>query len=215
VEVNGLFHSGEFDRWAADYDAEVGRGQGFPFEGYDSVLQRVFERAQVEPRLTVLELGCGTGNLTARFVQAGCRVWGSDFSAEMLKMARRKIAGAHFFQHELGKPLPADVPQRYARIVSTYVFHHFDPAGKIALLNALRAHLEPGGWIVIGDIAFIMERRAGRQNKPLARHGMKKNTGWLRRTCQPCAPPAFRPNSSLFRFVRGCFGFNPNRLKFG
>lgn len=209
MEVNGLFHSGEFDRWAADYDAEVGRGQGFPFEGYDSVLQRVFERAQVEPRLTVLELGCGTGNLTARFVQAGCRVWGSDFSAEMLKMARRKIAGAHFFQHELGKPLPADVPQRYARIVSTYVFHHFDPAGKIALLNALRTHLEPGGWIVIGDIAFI-NGEARRQAKQTAGEAWDEEEYWLVEEDLPALRAAgFQAEFEPVSFCAGVFLIKP------
>lgn len=204
-----MFHSGEFDRWAADYDAEVGRGQGFPFEGYDSVLQRVFERARVEPRLTVLELGCGTGNLTARFVQAGCRVWGSDFSAEMLKMARRKIAGARFFQHELGKPLPADVPQRYARIVSTYVFHHFDPAGKIALLNALRAHLEPGGWIVIGDIAFI-NGEARRQTKQTAGEAWDEEEYWLVEDDLPALRAAgFQAEFEPVSFCAGVFLIKP------
>lgn len=178
MEVNGSFPAGEFDRWAADYDAEVGRGQGFPFEGYERVLQRVFEMALAKPHLTVLELGCGTGNLTARFVQASCRVWGSDFSAEMLKIARRKITGANFFQHELGNPLPGDVPQRYARIVSTYVFHHFDQTGKINLLTALRAHLEPGGWIVIGDIAFA-SAGARQQAKQAAGEAWDEEEYWL------------------------------------
>ncbi len=154
MAVSGLFPSAEFDDWAKDYDAEVFGGQGFPFEGYAAVLERVFEWAAVQPGLSVLDLGCGTGNLTMRFVQAGCRVWGSDYSAEMLRIARRKAPGAFFFQHELGHPLPVEVPQHYARIVSTYVFHHFDQRGKIALLNSLCAHLEPGGWMVIGDIAF-------------------------------------------------------------
>lgn len=209
MEVNGLFPAGEFDRWAADYDAEVGRGQGFPFEGYERVLQRVFERALAKPHLTVLELGCGTGNLTARFVQAGCRVWGSDFSAEMLKIARRKITGAHFFQHELGKPLPGDVPQRYARIVSTYVFHHFDQTAKIQLLTALRAHLEPGGWIVIGDIAFA-SAEARQQAKQAAGEAWDEEEYWLVEDDLPALRAAgFQAEFEPVSFCAGVFLIHP------
>ena len=42
----------------------------------------------------VLELGCGTGNLTMQFLEAGCDVVGVDMSAEMLAELRRKAAGA-------------------------------------------------------------------------------------------------------------------------
>lgn len=209
MEVNGLFPSEEFDRWAADYDAEVGRGQGFPFEGYERVLQRVFERAQVEPRLTVLELGCGTGNLTARFVRAGCCVWASDFSAEMLKIARRKIAGARFFQHDLLQPLPAGVPQRYARIVSTYVFHHFDLGGKIALLSALRAHLEPGGWLVIGDIAFV-NSEARWQAKQAVGEAWDEEEYWLVEDDLPALTAAgFQAEFEPVSFCAGVFLIQP------
>ncbi len=209
MAINGLIPSAEFDRWAADYDAEVGRGQGFPFEGYTAVLERVFQRAGVQPGLSVLDLGCGTGNLTARFVEAGCRVWACDFSAEMLRIARRKVGTARFFQQDVGKPLSADVPQRYGRIVSAYVFHHFDQTGKIALLTALRGHLEPGGWMAIGDIAFG-DAAARQQAKQAAGEAWDEEHYWLVEDDLPALRASgFRAEFEAVSFCAGVFLIQP------
>ncbi len=209
MAVNGLFPAEEFDRWAADYDAEVAGAQGFPFEGYAAVLERVFERALARPGMSVLDLGCGTGNLTVRFAQAGCRVWGSDFSAEMLQIARRKVPQAHFFQHQLGTPLPADVPQRYARIVSAYVFHHFDQPGKIALLRMLSSHLEAGGRLVIGDIAFT-DAAALRQAKQAAGEAWDDEHYWLAEDDLPALRAAgFQVSFEPLSFCAGVFLIQP------
>ncbi len=209
MAVSGLFPSAEFDRWAKEYDAEVGRGQGFPFEGYEKVLERVLQRAAVLPGQRVLDLGCGTGNLTARLVQAGCQVWGSDFSAEMLEVARRKVGAAHFFHHELGKPLPAHVPQCYARIVSTYVFHHFNQNDKIALLTVLSAHLEAGGRIVIGDIAFA-DAAARQQTRQAAGEEWDEEYYWLVEDDLPALRAAgFRVEFEPVSFCAGVFLIQP------
>ena len=46
-------------------------------------------------------------------------------------------------------------PQDFDAIVSGYAFHHFDLPTKINLLSRLATdYLNPGGRIVIGDIAF-------------------------------------------------------------
>ena len=67
-----------------------GRG-GFPFDGYEEVLDRVAAAAHARPGMAVLDLGIGTGNLAARLVAQGCTVWGIDFSTEMLKRAHGKL----------------------------------------------------------------------------------------------------------------------------
>lgn len=209
MAVSGLLSSAEFDRWAESYDGEVSRGQGFPFEGYAAVLERVVERAAVQPGQRVLDLGCGTGNLTAQFVRAGCRVWGSDFSAAMLKIARRKVPQAHFFEHELGNPLPADVPQTYGRIVSAYVFHHFDQTAKIALLTALCGHLESGGWLVIGDLAFP-DAAARRRASESAGEAWDEEPYWLVEDDLPALRAAgFQAEFEPLSFCAGLFVIQP------
>ena len=145
----------QFDRWAATYDADVAGGVGFPFAGYDRVLARVIELADLAPGMAVLELGPGTGNLTAQLVERGAAVWALDFSAEMLARARARVPAAHLAQAHLLGDFPADFHRPFDRVVSTYTFHEFPLPDKLALLRRLFAdHLCAGGMVVIGDIGF-------------------------------------------------------------
>ena len=145
-----------FDDWAEDYDHSVTLNEGtFPFDGYDKVLDTVVGLADVEPDLRVLDLGIGTGNLAARFLRQGCDVWGLDFSPEMIDRAREKLPQVHLVQANLLGKWPTELRLPFDRIVSAYVFHEFDLAAKMALLQRLaRSYLAKGGSIAIGDIAF-------------------------------------------------------------
>ena len=141
--------------WAEHYDASVGSQDGFPFAGYECVLQRIVQLADVQPGATVLDLGTGTGNLARRFVALGCAVWATDFSAAMLAQARSKVPQATFVRADLREEWPRALQQRFDRIVSGYVLHEFDLDTKVGLLDRWATdHLTPGGRIVVGDVAF-------------------------------------------------------------
>jgi putative AdoMet-dependent methyltransferase len=144
-----------FDRWAAHYDETVRSSDEFPFAGYDATLDRVTAAASAERGHRVLDLGIGTGNLAKRFASLGCEVWGIDISTEMLTIAEARIPGAHLTRGDIAAGWPSDFPERFERIVSAYVFHHFDLDAKVELLTQLvRGHCSPGGRVVVGDIAF-------------------------------------------------------------
>lgn len=150
------FHPEEFDDWAAGYDESASTDRGFPFDGYSQVLQTIVDLAAAQPGHSVLDLGIGTGNLALPFAARGCAVWGLDFSANMLALARRKLPHAVLGQVDLRAAWPPAFQRRFDRIVSGYTFHHFPLAEKAALVQRLLDdHLSPGGRIVIGDIAFL------------------------------------------------------------
>lgn len=145
----------EFDDWAAGYDESTVTETGYPFDGYTRVLQTVVDLAAAQPGQAVLDLGIGTGNLALLFAECGCAIWGVDFSAKMLAIARQKLPNATFAQADLRDAYPPAFQRRYDRIVSGYTFHHFPLDEKVALVQRLiRDHLAPAGCIVIADIAF-------------------------------------------------------------
>ena len=105
-ETAVLSQSG-FDLWADGYDKSVGVSEEenrYPFAGYKSVLGTIFQTVMEKPNATVLDLGFGTGTLTAKLYENGCTVYGQDFSARMLELAAQKMPNAHLYP----EPIPAE-----------------------------------------------------------------------------------------------------------
>lgn len=149
------FTPDEFDCWAAGYDQETSLAQGYPFEGYHQVLGRVVDLCQPRTGQHVLDLGCGTGNLAARFLPFGCRVTGIDFSEQMIAIARQKFPTLQLQVQDVRSVLGGHLVPAFDTIVSAYVFHHFPLDQKLAIIQRLLTqHLKPGGHLVIADLIF-------------------------------------------------------------
>lgn len=164
------FPPSEFDLWAGQYDRDVDE-LGFPFTGYRRVLSEVVRLADARAGMSILDLGTGTGNLAEMFASSGCELWCTDFSQKMIELARKKLPGARYFLHDLRRPFPAPLLRRFDRIVSAYVFHHFELPEKVAILGQLlQERLEPGGQVLIADVSF-----ATRQALDAARQAAGEN----------------------------------------
>ena len=147
-----------FDLWADGYDKSVGLSDEqntYPFAGYKAVLGSIYQRIMEKPNAIVLDIGFGTGTLTAKLYENGCTIYGQDFSARMIELAYEKMPNAHLYQGDftqgLAEPLQA---QNYHFIVATYSLHHLTDEQKVSFLRVLRDHLNPGGQVLIGDVAF-------------------------------------------------------------
>ena len=152
------FPASDFGPWAESYDRDVLTYADFPFAGYEQVLEKVITLADTRPGMDVLDLGTGTGNLALRFAELGCNLWCTDFSQPMLEKARLKLPQAHFVLHDLRAPWPVDLDRRFDRIVSGYVFHHFELAKKVRLCRELvLQHLTLNGLLVIADLSFLSQ----------------------------------------------------------
>jgi cyclopropane fatty-acyl-phospholipid synthase-like methyltransferase len=146
-----------YNDWADHYDQNLVTGTApVSFEGYEAVLTETVGLARATPGMRVLDLGTGTGNLAARFITAGCEVWGMDYSDKMLAVAREKLPRLHTVLADLrDESWPEIHPLRFDRIVSAYAFHDFDLAFKMGLLKRLTGqYLAQGGRVVIADIAY-------------------------------------------------------------
>jgi len=134
-----------FDLWSRFYDAPLVQRITYrpPQDAVLAELRRVDSRA-------VLDMGCGTGLLTARIrdVQRPARIVGCDFSRGMLgEAARRDPDLAWVRGNALQLPF-AD--GRFDAVVSTEAFHWF-PDPERALGEFFRV-LVPGGRLMI---AFV------------------------------------------------------------
>ena len=119
------------------------------------MLGEIFNRILAGTGRNVLDLGLGTGTLTAKLYEHGCTIWGQDFSKRMLEIAQAKMPDAHLYQGDFSRGLvEALAAQKYDCIVATYTLHHLTDPEKVDFLRTLLFKLRPGGRIYIGDVAF-------------------------------------------------------------
>lgn len=153
-----MLDSKGFDLWADGYDKAVGISDEeykYPFAGYKKVLSTIFQTVMEKPDAVVLDIGFGTGSLTAKLYEHGCVIYGQDFSSKMIELASAKMPHAHLYQGDFTKGLAEPLKCRtYDYIVATYSLHHLtDDLKKIFLIDLL-GRLNQNGKILIGDVAF-------------------------------------------------------------
>ena len=151
-----------FDLWADGYDRAVGvsdEENAYPFAGYKEILGRIYQIIMEKPGATVLDIGFGTGTLTAKLYENGCIIYGQDFSSRMIELASAKMPEAHLFQGDIINGLVTPLLlQRYDFIVATYCLHHLTDEQKKVFLRLMLDQLNENGRILIGDVAFRTRR---------------------------------------------------------
>lgn len=93
----------------------------------------------------VIDLGCGTGDLTEKLSEKGYRVTGFDPSIEMLSEARRRHPGLDFREggaEDFTPDAPADA------VFSNAVMHWIDAGRQQAALNHIASQIKAGGSFV-------------------------------------------------------------------
>ncbi|MCH5352653.1 MAG: class I SAM-dependent methyltransferase [Acutalibacter sp.] len=157
-----MLSSKGFDLWANGYDKSVGLSDEdgtYPFAGYRDILNEIYNRVLSLPGKTVLDIGFGTGTLTAKLYEQGCHIFGQDFSPEMLRLAQEKIPEAHLYLGDFSQGLAEELKQnRYDAVIATYSLHHLTDPQKVDFLKELWPLLNEGGCICIGDVAFQTRR---------------------------------------------------------
>jgi len=127
---------GSFDELADDY-------QRFRIGYADEIYDLLREHA-VGAGSRVLDLGCGTGLVSARLVAAGCIVTGVDPSEAMLAHARSRVPGATFVLASAEK-LPFDADS-FDAATCAQAFHWFDQR---RALEELQRVVRPGGTLAV------------------------------------------------------------------
>jgi ubiquinone/menaquinone biosynthesis C-methylase UbiE len=142
---------------ATAYDA-VNAAIFLPCGGSGRLRQRLVDDLEVRPGHRVLELGCGTGQVTTRLLAAGSDVVAIDQMPAMLTRARRRAPAATFVE---GDALEEDVGGDYDRVVLSFVLHNFDADDRIRLLRRSAAALSATGRIGVLEWALPPGRARG------------------------------------------------------
>ncbi|HVC95991.1 MAG TPA: class I SAM-dependent methyltransferase [Pirellulales bacterium] len=95
------------------------------------------------PGETIVDLGCGTGQLTARIAESGAKVLGLDASPAMIEQARRNHPSLAF---ELADATRFHFPAPCDAVFSNAALHWVKPPE--AAVERIEAALRPGGRFV-------------------------------------------------------------------
>ncbi len=144
--------SGRLIRWAHWYDAfthvlSLGR--------IKHLRQQFLDFAQLRPSMSVLDVGCGTGELTlmAKTRVGHGRVVGIDAAPEMIAYARNKAAQAQIAVDIQLQPVErlAFPDSSFDVVLSSLMMHHLPDSLKSQALSEIRRVLKHKGALVIMD----------------------------------------------------------------
>lgn len=119
------------------------------------MIDAVVEEARPERGMAVLDMGCGSGQLTLPLARRVAHVVAVDVSAAMIQLLLTGAAREGLGNVE-GRVAPLEAldlpPSSFDLVVSNYALHHLADEDKVRLLRAVREWLRPGGRLVVGDL---------------------------------------------------------------
>lgn len=125
--------------------------------GLRKVTAAVCDAAGLVPDAQVVDLGCGTGQLSLPLAMRGAHVLAVDVSSAMVRHMQSEARRAGVTRLE-GLAMPIEelvLPQESVDlIVSSYALHHLRDADKARLVSAAFGWLRPGGRLVVADMMF-------------------------------------------------------------
>jgi ubiquinone/menaquinone biosynthesis C-methylase UbiE len=140
-----------FDEVAAEYDRNR---PAYPGELVDQACQ-VAGIGDGDP---VLEIGCGTGQLTRGLAARGLRVTALEPGANLMALARQNLAGAGTIEFMNARFEDASLPHEHFRAVfSASALHWVDP--KVGWLKIADV-LVPGGTLALIQYFGLEEQRS-------------------------------------------------------
>ena len=112
------------------------------------------EAAAPKPGARVLEIGCGTGAITARLVDRGASVTALDQNPEMLEQARARLAdasGAVTWIERTASEIDALPEAGFDAAVAGLCLSEMSAVERAYVLRGLARCLRPGGVLAVAD----------------------------------------------------------------
>jgi ubiquinone/menaquinone biosynthesis C-methylase UbiE len=166
-----------FDGVANRYQASR---RGYPPE----IVQFIIDTARLGPGSTVLEVGCGTGQLTGQLAAHGLAVTAIDIGAGMITAARRSLSESPvWFQVVSFEEL--DAPDAsFDLVISATAFHWVDPEVKFAKPAWL---LKADGWLALLSTEERYDDPLGSDLREMWVAASEHSEVWARQRTPPAA----------------------------
>ena len=97
--------------------------------------------------MKVLDVGCGTGIHLARYLKAGCQVYGIDPSEAMLEVAEARLGVAAQLHHGSATEMPYEDGQ-FDLAMCMLALHEMDADIRTKVASEMKRVMSPGGRIL-------------------------------------------------------------------
>lgn len=135
-----LMQDAPYEQWVFFFDDTMNRINGKNQPGNDTI-----------PRLSLADLGCGTGTLSVKFFEKGHKVIGVDLSEEMLAQAQAKLEHPTPFLRFLQQDVRSlHLPEKVDGAVSFCDSFNYllEEADLLQAFRAVRSQIKPQGFFL-------------------------------------------------------------------
>src|SRR5665647_16201 len=139
-----------FQEWANEYDATLGK-----LKRHHKLLDLVVKVSGIQKNDRILDIGCGTGLLSLKFLaKTDCTIMAIDSSSQMLRIFEEKIEKCHLAKKIHCAQKSAEemdfTPGQFDIIAATVSLHHV--RYKEPVIKNVYDSLKGGGRFVLGEI---------------------------------------------------------------
>ena len=118
------------------------------FRGSEDEIRHRMDRylPDLQPKGSVLDLGCGRGELLLLLREAGVEATGVEGDPALAEAARRR--GLEIVEGDVLEVLKDQEPESRGAVTAVHLFEHLPSAKLIAALAEIRRVLQPGGLLI-------------------------------------------------------------------
>jgi SAM-dependent methyltransferase len=142
--------------------------------------------SEIPPIDPILDVGCGSGDLTIYLAQLGHRVTGVDFVETAIVQAQQKANGLpvdvrHLLEFQVADGLhPSHLQRQFGSVVDSGFYHLFDPDQVEQFIGDLATALVPGGryYLLAFSVDFSLPNLPRRVREQEIQERFTAERGW-------------------------------------